>query len=197
MELLLDLFRTSVRLKIFGRDRVIPLGLILLVIFSTVTILFTRHILLQDKWQTLEVKWHGYSIEYPALWSTQTYAASGGRGKNLDYLSASVDSFGLYVFIHQMTMDKADLTVAFAWWQEIIHEWGLSNISSPVETQIGYDNYPAIMQSYYRGSELVYAYYVVSDNRSYLIEFKRVSEDSQPIVDQMLASFRLIEEGDD
>lgn len=193
----MSVLKKNIRLKIFGRDRFVPLYMILTAISLVVIVLFIRYIFLQDKWHTLNVEWHGYSIDYPALWSTQTYAASGGRGANLDHLSGRIMSFGLLIAIHQTEMKNTDLTDAFDWWQETMMGWRLTNFSPPVETQIGYDTYPAIMQSYYDGGNLVHAYFVISDNRAYLIEFKRVSEDSQPIIDQMLASFRLYKVGDE
>lgn len=193
----LDILKKPVRLKIFRKDRFVPLFVILIVISLVVTIFFIRYMLLRDQWHTLDVEWHGYSIDYPALWSTQTYAASGGRGANLDYLSAAIGNFGLNIDIHQTTMENPEIEDAFDWWQETMLGWKLSNISSPIKIQIGYDDYPAMMQSYYRGSELVYGYFLVSDNRSYLLEFSRVNEVSQPIIDQILASFRLYEVGED
>ncbi len=193
MKSIIDVLKKPIRLKVFGKNRSVSLFVILAAISLAVTTLFIRQMLLRDKWHILNVEWHGYSIDYPALWGTQTYAAIGGRGANLEYLSASINSFGPYVLIHQTEMDNPDLLAASDWWQETMFEWKLTDISPPVETKIGYGEYPAIRQSYYDGSTLVYAYFLVSDNRSYLVEIYRVSEDSQPIVDQMLASFRLLE----
>lgn len=195
MKSTVDILRKTVRLKIFGKDRDVPLYVILAVISLAATILLIRYFVLRDQWRTLNVTWYGYSIEYPALYDTQTYGSIGGRGANSEYRSASINSFGPNVLIHQTGMENPDLLDAFDWWQEIMGNWGLTEISSPVETQIGYDNYPAIRQTYYDGSQLVHAYFVVSNDRSYLLEFYRVSEESQPIVDRMLASFKLLEVG--
>lgn len=197
MKSAIDILKKTVRLKIFGKDRDVPLYVILAVISLAATILLIRYIVLRDQWRTLNVERYGYSIEYPALYDTQTYGSIGGRGANLEYLSASINGFGPYVRIHQTEMENPDLVDSFDWWKEIMGNWGLADISSSVETQIGYDNYPAIRQTYYDGSQLVHAYFVVSNDRSYLLEFYRVSEEFQPMVDRMLASFKLIEvEGD-
>ncbi len=180
-------------MKIFGKDRLVPLFVLLAVISLAATILLIRYMVLRDQWRTLNVEWHGYSIEYPALWGTQTYAAMGGRGANLEYLSASIDSFGLSALIHQRIAEKPELTDAVEWGKGIVLGWEASQISSLIETKIGYGKYPAMMQSYYRGNERIKTFYVVSENRMYMIEFHRADEDSQPMVDRMLASFKLLE----
>ncbi len=189
--------KRPVRLKIFGKDRYVPLIVILAGVSLVVMFFAIRYIALQDKWRTLNVEWHGYSIDYPALWSPHTYPASGGRGENLDYLSASIDSTGMYVFIHQVKMEQPDLTDAFEWGQKIVQGRKASSVSSSVETQIGYGAYPALTQSYYDKGRLIKAFFVVSESRAYMIEFIRVNENSQPIIDRMLASFRLYDGGNE
>ena len=195
MKSAIGFLRKTVRLNIFGKDRDVPLYIIIMVISLSATILLIRYFVLRDQWRILNVEWYGYSIEYPALYDTETYGSMGGRGANLGYLSASINSWAPYVFIHQTGMENPDLLDAFDWWQEIMDNWGLTEISSPIETQIGYDNYPTIRQTYYDGNKSVQAYFVVSNDRSYLLEFYRVSEESQPMVDRMLASFKLLEVG--
>lgn len=183
--------KRPVRLKIFGKNRYVPLIVILAGISIIVIFFSVRYISLQDEWRTLNVEWHGYAIDYPALWSPHTYPASGGRGENLDYLSATISSTGLSIYIYQMQMEQPSLTDAFEWGQEIVQGWKASNVSSPVETQIGYSHYPALAQTYYDRGKLTKAFFVVSRNRVYMIEFIRVGKDSQPIIDRMLSSFRL------
>lgn len=193
----INILRRRVRLKIFGKDRFVPLFVVLMAIGLVVAVLLIRHMLLRDEWTTLSVEWHGYSIEHPALWGTKTYPTSGGRGENLDYLSATISSFGLSVFIYQTELEEPNLTDALEWGQDIILGWEPTDFSSPVEVRIGIDNYPALMQSYYDGNDWNRAYIVATENRAYMIEFTRVSEGSRPIIEQMIASFRLLDEDTD
>lgn len=197
MKSVIENLKRPVRLKIFGKDRHVPLVVILAGVSLVVVFFAIRYVALQDKWRTLNVEWHGYSIDYPALWSPHTYPASGGRGENLDYLSATISSTGLSIYIYQMQIEQPTLTKAFEWGQKIVQGWKASNISSTFETQIGHDHYPALAQTYYDRGKLTKAFFVVSENRVYMIEFTRVGKNSQPIIDRMLASFRLYDGGNE
>jgi hypothetical protein len=97
----------------------------------------------------------------------------------------------MYVFIHQIKMERPNLTDAFEWGQKILQGRKASNVSSPIEIQIGYGHYPALSQTYYDRGRLIKAFFVISKNRAYMIEFIRVGKDSQPVIDRMLFSFRL------
>lgn len=198
---MIEILLKPIRIKILGKELFVPLFVILIVICLALITLFARNMLLRDKWRTLDVEWYGFSIDHPALLSESTYPSSGGRGGNHDYLRASMESPSLYVKIHQTNMDKPTLIDAVEWGQNIIHGWDATDISSPTNTHIGQGNYPAIVQTYYKRhwseTNKIKAFYVVTDNSAYMIEFFRVNEEREPTIQRMIDSFRLYDEGVD
>ncbi len=193
MESIIDLLNKPVRLNMFGRTKFVRVFVILIVIGLIILFFFARHMLLRDQWRTLDVEWEGFSIDHPALLTEYIYPATYKRGANLGYVLASLDGlgWGLDVTIHQIDMENPELIDAVEWGQKIIRGWDATNISTPVEMEIGQGDYPAVMQSYYRGSEPRKAFLVVNAESAFMIEFGRAYEQHDPVIQQMLDSFRL------
>ncbi len=196
------LFR-PIPLKLFGKVVKVPLIIILFILSAVAGIVLTRQQLLKGKWQTFTHDKYGFSIDYPAGWSADDYGAGGWRGVN--YLRAQfIGSIGsnARVFIHQQPMENPNLEDAVEWGQEIIKRREPYDVSSPVEAQVGYGNYPALTQTYRDrsivGVGLTKVFYVVTADSAFMLEFTDFQsgyEKTEALFDHMLATFRFVDDG--
>jgi len=195
MKLTEDILHKPIRMHIFGKKTKLPLGIILIVICLTLAAMLTRQLLLQDQWRTLTHEGYGFSIDYPATWNADRYGSSGYR--NLENARADIGGIGTSVLIHQQTIDKPTLEDAAEWGQEIVlHKRNILFLSPRTEATVGIENYPALTQTFQEKIGLetntTKVIYVVTENSAFAIEFNDV-EKSEPIFEQMLASFRLFD----
>jgi len=197
MKYMIDILSKPVQLKIFGKDISLPLIVILAILGLLISIYFTRYMFQQDKWNTLDVQVHKYSIDYPATWNETTYGSSGGQGSHLDYITGRINTFfGPDILIHKTELEQPSLTDAAEWGQEILKASNPRRITPLAETHIGHGNYPALMQSFTERNAPAKAFYAVSGDYAYMIEINQINENSQPIIDQILDSFRLYDESE-
>lgn len=96
-------------------------------------------------------------------------------------------------------MENPELVDAVNWGQDIIQRFGGYDLSTLREVQIGYGNYPALMQTYKTKDFLVrfnrVAYFVTQDG-VFMLDFgdkQSRYKESELTFDRMLASFRITE----
>lgn len=157
-------------------------------------------------WQTFTSQHHDFSIEYPAHWVKLGEYTNGY--KNLDDLAVefiSGDAFliptrGL-IKIHHRKMPNGALNDIAAWGTDLIESTGGGwSISQLEESNVGLEDYPALIQTYRKyarfrlQTRLITNVYVLSGEDAFIIQLSAPAhrvEEFEDIFDRVLSSFKL------
>lgn len=105
---------------------------------------------------------------------------------------------GPYLLVDQQSMNEPELADAAEWGQAIIQRREPYEISPLVESTVGYEDYPALVQSYRTRNIVgktnsVRVVYLVTERSMFSLEFDRY-ETAEDIFGRMLASWRFMDD---
>jgi hypothetical protein len=181
----------------FWRQIALLVALVSLAIY--LLFLYVTSLLNSGPWKTVTDEQYGFAFEYPANWEAETYGESGFRGYT--NLKASAFTGTLFpplrrfmsVRVYWLLMDNPTTEQVEIWVTEEIEQPAGSNISTPVDVQIGLHSYPAIRQTYQTQNSLKQIYYLHNEDSAYIIELRAspFDPDTEFIFEHVLATFHI------
>ncbi|HSH05116.1 MAG TPA: hypothetical protein VLL52_21555 [Anaerolineae bacterium] len=152
------------------------------------------------RWQRLVHEEFGYAIDYPLKKDViGIYNEYGYKGSS--YLRARfllVSSTTASIYIHQTTISDPSWEEVFLWGEQILLRVNRTNISSPISTTVGADNYISFRQTYQgSGSNLNSTiYYIIHNDNVIAISTEHCSVSKEWNIDpckKMLNSLQLFD----
>jgi hypothetical protein len=157
-----------------------------------------------EKWDSLVSQAYGYQIEYPANWKGEVI--NSGRGS--DYLHGRINDRYLfprsYMLIHSHPLSDPTFKEGALWGEEIIkRDCGYICWEEFQTTHIGIEEYLALSTTYQEKDSLgrilhKEAIIIVENEAVYMLQFNTYdsSQETENILNHMLESFRIVEEGE-
>lgn len=200
--------------KIYILDIPVPLHYVLLIFLAGAVLYGWNRWRNRDKWTTLVHEQYSFSVDYPANWMRHVYGEGGSknqhdlRAQTYTNLVGPLGPVSKSLRVYWTLMEGPTLAQAAEWGMEKLlppSPYDKGVVSDLEETTVGAGNYPALTRTFaYDDSTYEYAgsspirihYYVVHDNDVYLLDFYLSNannmDEAAPIIEHMLASFRII-----